>query len=556
MLALVSYFVTSLHAAEPARERLFNDAWRFVRGEVDGGDKADCKDDTWRKLSLPHDWSIESDFSEEFASCTGYLPGGIGWYRKHFTLPESSAGKRVYVRFEGVYRNSDVWLNGQHLGSRPSGYTDFEYDLTSHLLPAGGENVIAVKVAREQVADSRCYPGTGIYRDVWLTMVDPVHVARHGTFLTTPVVTDEEAMVNSVCEVANDSNKESEVTVTARVCDAEGHTVSSASSKQVLAAGASWNFPLFHPVEKPQRWSHEDPYLYQVIHRVEVAGRVVDEVTTSLGIRTIRFDANHGFFLNEKPVLIKGVCNHHDAGNLGAVMPRAVLERRLRILKDIGVNAIRCSHNPMQDDLYDLCDRMGLLVMDEAFDEWEMGKRKWVKGRNVGTATRFGYNEAFKAWAVPDVEAMVWGRPTRSAWRRCWTSRAITIRKPPMTRTTLHSREESSSAVKMATRWPPGMRSLTSHLSAASISGQVSISSARPIAGRRTAATRGCSIPQASSNRSDSSARRYGLLAPCSIWRFITRICAIPGFIGTKSRMKTRLSRWWPIAIYRRSPLN
>ena len=166
--------------------------------------------------------------------------------------------------------------------------------------------------------------------------------------------------------------------------------VATAQRKQVLAAGASWNFPLFHPVAKPRRWSHENPYLYQVIHRVEVAGRVVDEVTTSLGIRTFRSDPDKGFFLYEKPMLIKGVCNHHDAGNLGAVMPRAVLERRLRILKDIGVNAIRCSHNPMQDDLYDLCDRMGFLVMDEAFDEWELGKRKWVKGRNVGATNAIG----------------------------------------------------------------------------------------------------------------------------------------------------------------------
>jgi len=407
VLALLSCFGIPLQAAQPARERLFNEDWRFVRGEVAGGDKANCKDDSWRKLTLPHDWSIEGDFSEEFASCTGYLAGGTGWYRKHFKLPVTSVGMRIYVRFEGVYRNSDVWLNGRHLGSRPNGYIDFEYDLTPHLVPAGGDNVIAVKVAREQVADSRWYPGSGIYRDVWLTMVDPVHVVRHGTFVTTPVVTDEEAMVNSVCEVANESVKESEVTMTALVCDTDGHTVSSASSRQVVAAGASWNFALFHPVGKPRRWSHEDPYLYQVIHRVEVAGRVVDEVTTSLGIRTCRFDANHGFFLNEKPMLIKGVCNHHDAGNFGAVMPRAVLERRLRILKDIGVNAIRCSHNPMQDNLYDLCDRMGFLVMDEAFDEWEIGKRKWVKGRNVGTATRFGYNEAFKEWAVRDVEAMV-----------------------------------------------------------------------------------------------------------------------------------------------------
>lgn len=389
------------------RESLFNEGWVFHRGDLEGAEKESFDDSGWRSLDLPHDWSIESDYSPEFASATGYLPGGTGWYRKEFSLPGQASGKRVYLRFEGVYRNSDVWLNGVHLGSRPNGYIDFEYDLSPHLKPNGERNVVAVRVAREDVADSRWYPGTGIYRDVWLTVVDPVHVTRHGVFATTPQISGSHAEVNSVCEVVNQSGEARRIVVRAEVADAEGTVVSRAETSRRLEPGESWSYPLYHPVESPRVWSVEDPYLYRITHRIEVDGEVVDEVATPLGIREFRFDADDGFFLNGKPMLIKGVCNHHDAGNLGAAVPRAVLERRLRLLKEIGVNAIRCSHNPMQDDLYELCDELGFLVMDEAFDEWEIGKRKWVKGRNVGRAERFGYSEDFEEWAVRDLEAMV-----------------------------------------------------------------------------------------------------------------------------------------------------
>ncbi len=391
-------------APASARERLFNDGWRFHLGDAVGAEKTDFTDASWRTLDLPHDWSIEGEFSEEHASATGYLPGGTGWYRKHFVLPADTQGRRVFLRFEGVYRNSDVWLNGHHLGHRAYGYIDFEYDLTPHLRAPGQDNVLAVRVARENVADSRWYPGTGIYRDTWLTVVDPVHVTRHGTFITTPAIDAEVAEVNSSCEVRNDSASAAAITVTAEVFDAEGHRVVAATRTQKIEAGAQWAFPLYHPVAKPRRWDVVDPYLYQVVHTVSVGDRVVDTVRTPLGIRDFRFDANTGFFLNGRNLKIKGVCIHHDAGNTGAVVPRAVLERRLRILRDIGVNAIRCSHNPMADDLYELCDELGFLVMDETFDEWELGKRKWVKGRNVGTAERAGYSDDFETWAVRDTE--------------------------------------------------------------------------------------------------------------------------------------------------------
>ncbi|MCP5542731.1 MAG: glycoside hydrolase family 2 protein [Akkermansiaceae bacterium] len=389
-----------------AREALFTRDWRFHLGDVATAETPDFDDVSWRNLDLPHDWSIEGEFSPGHASGTGFLPGGTGWYRKTFKLPEDSAGKRVFLRFEGVYRNSTVWINGKLLGERPHGYIDFEYDLTPHLNQPGADNTVAVKVAREEVADSRWYPGTGIYRDVWLTVLDPVHVTRHGVFLTTPAVTDDIAEVNSTCEVVNQSAETAEVTVSAEVRTADGMVVSAARTTRSLAAGASWQYPLYHPVPNPRRWDVDVPYLYQVMHRVSVGDQVVDEVVTPLGIRTFRFDADKGFFLNGRPLLIKGVCNHHDAGNLGAAVPRAVLERRLRILKEMGANAIRCSHNPMEDHLYQLCDELGFLMMDEAFDEWEIGKRKWVKGRNHGHADRFGYSEDFEEWAVRDAAAM------------------------------------------------------------------------------------------------------------------------------------------------------
>lgn len=395
------------HGAAADRERLFNDGWLFHLGALEGAEKPDFADAAWRALDLPHDWSIEGEFSEDHASATGYLPGGTGWYRKHFTLPADTEGRRVFLRFEGVYRNSDVWLNGHHLGHRPYGYIDFEYDLTPHLRAPGRPNVLAVRVARENIADSRWYTGTGIYRDTWLTVLDPVHVVRHGTFLTTPAIDDEVAEATSSCEVKNTSASAADITVTAEVLDAEGRRVVGATSTQRLAPGETWAFPLYHPVAKPRRWDVSAPYLYQVVHTVSVGDRVVDTVRTPLGIRDFRFDADTGFYLNGRNLKIKGVCIHHDAGNTGAVVPRAVLERRLRILRDIGVNAIRCSHNPMADDLYELCDELGFLVMDETFDEWELGKRKWVKGRNVGTAERAGYNEDFENWAVRDTEAAV-----------------------------------------------------------------------------------------------------------------------------------------------------
>ena len=336
------------HAAPPRlaqatveREQRFTRNWLFWLCYRACAEKSDFPEDGWRPLDLPHDWSVEAGFQPEGnASCTGYLPGGIGWYRKRFVLPREAAGKQVFLRFEGVYRHSDVWLNGVHLGGRPNGYIDFEYDLTAYLRARDEENVVAVRVARQNVADSRWYPGTGIYRDTWLTVTDPVHITRHGTFATAPVVDSERAEVNSTCEVRNGLAVDATVTVTATVLDATGQRMGQETGSHDVAAGQTWVFSLYHPVAKPRLWDVNDPYLYRIVHTVSVGGQTHDEVSTPLGIRSARFDANQGFFLNGRHVIFKGVCIHHDAGNLGAAVPRAVLERRLRLLKGIGVNAI------------------------------------------------------------------------------------------------------------------------------------------------------------------------------------------------------------------------
>lgn len=409
VFALLSSLIsTASGAAESPRVRAnFDNGWRFHLGDVDGAAAPDFADAEWRTLDLPHDWSAEADFSPEAASGTGFLPGGVGWYRKSFTLPESARGNHFLIELDGVSRNSDVWINGVHLGHRPNGYVHFHYDLTPHLKFGDTENVIAVRCQRENVADSRWYPGTGIYRHVWLTQTGPVRVAPWGVFVTTPRVTSDAADVNAATEIVNDTDDEAVVEVTSRIVDGQGESVAEVASTKRVPAGGQVTFADWQKLPQPALWSPASPTLYQLVTQVRVAGELIDEITTPFGVRTFRFDPDDGFFLNGAPLLLKGVCAHHDGGVVGAAVPEAVWRRRLEAVKDLGANAVRCSHNPMAPEFYDLCDELGLLVMDEAFDEWEIGKRKWVQGRNVGQARRFGYSEAFEEWAQRDLAAMV-----------------------------------------------------------------------------------------------------------------------------------------------------
>ncbi|WP_425400595.1 glycoside hydrolase family 2 TIM barrel-domain containing protein [Aeoliella sp.] len=408
-LALLISFAgaaTLLAEDSPRTHQKFDNDWRFHLGDIDGASQLEFDDSPWRTIRLPHDWSVEQPFSQDHASGTGYLPGGVGWYRKTFNAPSEWQDREVAIHFDGVYRDSEVWINGQSLGTRPYGYAPFSYRLTPHL-KLGEENVIAVKVTRNEVADSRWYPGSGIYRHVSITVTDPTHVDHWGTFVTTPRVTQNRADVLVSNEVTNRRGKDVELRVSTTLVDPSGEPLSEQSSTTTIAGKSNETLAHWHRVDQPQRWSVDTPQLYTAITRIYAGEELIDEVRTRFGIRTFNFHPEQGFYLNGEPMLIKGLCMHHDAGVVGAAVPDKVLEYRLQLAKSLGANAIRCSHNPMADELYSLCDEIGLLVMDEAFDEWELGKRKWVKGRNVGQAKRFGYNKDFEEWAERDIEAMV-----------------------------------------------------------------------------------------------------------------------------------------------------
>ena len=392
----------------PVRERrAFDEQWRFHKGDLAGAESANFDDTEWRAVRLPHDWSIEGPCSPDNASGTGYLPGGIGWYRRRFVLGDAVKGRRVFIEFDGVYRDSDVWINGRLLGHRPYGYSSFEYDLTADLNFTARGNVLAVRVDHKEAGDSRFYTGSGIYRHVWLNIVQPVHVAHWGAFVHTPMVRAAEALVSAEATVVNESGADAAIRVVTAIQDSAGAERATMTVEGRLDKGASRTFAQQGTITSPKLWSMKEPNLYTAVTRVFTGGTLSDEYRTEFGVRSIRFDHDSGFFLNEQPIKLKGVCLHHDLGALGAAFSEPVLERRLKTLQSLGVNAIRCSHNPMSPELYSLCDRLGLVVMDEAFDEWSGAKNKWIKGWNAGTPGKAGYHEAFEEWGVRDLQDMV-----------------------------------------------------------------------------------------------------------------------------------------------------
>ena len=383
----------------------FNDGWLF-RLEDDSTFKQKAYEDTkWRKLDLPHDWSIEGQISPDLASCTGYLPGGIGWYRKHFKVSDKQA--RHYIYFEGVYNRSEVYLNGHLLGKRPNGYISFLYDLTPYL-KEGEDNVLAVRVDHSRSADSRWYTGSGIYRDVWMVSAGDIHFAQWGIGWKATSLTDRRATVAVDVEVQKHVEASGKLEVKTSLFDAEGKEVAKASRKIADGKVGTAKETLTLRMNKPNRWDLDTPYLYTLKTELLADGKLIDAAETNVGLRTLEFDPNKGFALNGRWMKVKGVCLHHDAGVLGAVVPPEVWERRLLNLKKyIGVNAIRLSHNPQAPVLYDLCDRLGLLVMDEASDEWEFPKRKWIKGWNKGEPGYQGSYDFFEEWIERDVTDMV-----------------------------------------------------------------------------------------------------------------------------------------------------
>ena len=374
----------------------FDSGWRFHLGDASGAQASTFDDTSWTELDVPHDWSIALPFNQGSASGAGggYLDGGTGWYRKTFSLPASSSGQKLFVQFDGVYMDSTVWLNGTEICARPYGYSSFECDLTANA-KVGDSNVLAVRV-NNQLPSSRWYSGSGIYRHVWLKTVNAIHVAYTGARITTPQISATSATVNITVSVQNDTQVDQSVTVTSSVRDHAGTEVGTATADaSTVSATKSADVAQSVNVANPELWSTSAPTLYSVVTTLSGGGAVVDTYTTSFGIRSFAFDANSGFSLNGQSMKINGVCLHHDLGSLGTAVNRRAIEKRLELLKDMGANAIRTSHNPPAPELLEIADRLGFLVMDEAFDMW------------YGSKTQYDYARFFRQWASTDIADMV-----------------------------------------------------------------------------------------------------------------------------------------------------
>ena len=416
---LTSFFVLLMMAGQTQGQVSFghaeklNKGWRFLRmdaawniAEQPGMKEKDFDDSRWRRVDLPHDWGVELPMSPDKGSCQGYLPGGVAWYRLHVDMAPGQSSRFVY--FEGVYNHSEVYLNGHLLGKRPSGFASFMYDMTPYL--EQGDNVLAVRVDHGQEFDSRWYTGSGIYRNVWLVTAPQVHLAQWGTAYRLTRINEKRAELAVDVETADDRTVKSalRLSATVQLCDSEGRVV--ATTKTSIGSQEKKTVAL--TVKNPQRWTLERPYLYTLrtvlnAPKAEDGLSVNDTSVVRVGLRTLDFSPDKGFALNGQWMKVKGVCVHDDAGVLGTAVPKEVWRRRLLELKSIGVNAIRMSHNPHAPEVYDLCDEVGLLVMDEASDEWEFPKRKWMKGWNAGVPEFQGTYTYFNEWIDRDVADMV-----------------------------------------------------------------------------------------------------------------------------------------------------
>ena len=392
--------------AQDSRAVSFDAHWRFKKENPAGAEKPTYVDDRWRKLDLPHDWSIEDlpvqipdsivgPFSKGAVSGRdgGFLVGGTAWYRKRFVLDKNAVGKQTYITFDGVYMNADVWINGHHLGNHPNGYTSFSYDLTPYLLPPGKANVIAVQVKNEGV-NSRWYSGSGIYRHVWLTTVNPLHIDLWSTYITTPSVTDRQATVSVETTIRTKSGK-APFTVLTRLYDPAGKLAGTDEQSITAISDNVTHLTQTISVANPVRWSVDKPALYMATVQILQGGKRVDELTTSFGIRTISFDTKTGFTLNGESLKLRGGCIHHDNGPLGTAAIDRAETRKIELLKQQGYNAVRMSHNPPSPQLLAACDRLGLLVIDEAFDMW------------VRPKTPADYHLYFRQWWQRDLQSML-----------------------------------------------------------------------------------------------------------------------------------------------------
>lgn len=383
-------------SVSPREKICFNDNWSFSLSDNPKASDTDFDDKEWRVLNLPHDWAIEGDFSKDNPSGTGggALPGGTGWYRKTFIPSNEDSDKIIRIDFDGIYMNSEVFINGQSLGKRPYGYISFGYDITPYL-KWDEKNVIAVRVDNSEQPNSRWYSGCGIYRNVWLTKTNPVHVDEWGTYVTTSEISNDNATLNIVTTVQNSGKNNETVTLKSILNDMDGSIVAETESSVSVVAGQKSDISHTLNISSPELWDIENPYLYSLVTEVIKDGKCIDRYTTTTGVRDFKFDAEKGFILNGKQTKINGVCMHHDLGCLGAAVNTRAIERQLQILKEMGCNGIRCSHNPPAPELLDLCDKMGFIVMDEAFDMWR--KRK----------TPHDYARYFNEWHEKDLRDFI-----------------------------------------------------------------------------------------------------------------------------------------------------
>ena len=395
LLLIVQIEINAENPAQNNKRSLMVFNWKFQLGDVEGAEKISFDDNNWRNLDIPHDWSIEREINKDAPAGGngGYFPTGIGLYRKHFKVTENDLNKTIWVEFDGVYMNSDVWINGNHLGMHPYGYTSFYYDLTPYLNE--GENIIAVKVDNSQQPNSRWYSGSGIYRNVWLVKQDPLHIAHWGVYVTTPEVSNEFAVVDFKTKIDNEYKSSKKGKLLSIIVDEKGNEVAKSEIPFSIEPGKTIELSQQLKVDTPALWSVDSPSLYKLHQTVVEGENSIDNLTTTVGIRKIEYDVNKGFLLNGEHVKMNGVCLHHDGGSVGAAVPIGIWRNRFKKLKEMGCNAIRCSHNPPAPEFLDLCDEMGFLVMDEAFDEWKIGKREHA------------YHRYFDEWHKKDLISML-----------------------------------------------------------------------------------------------------------------------------------------------------
>jgi beta-galactosidase len=397
VIVLLLSLVINIKAQENIqRKQLFNDNWKFYLGDTPGASCNDFIDKSWRDLDLPHDWSIEGklDRKNPTGGAGGYFPAGIGWYRKKINVPSNWKGKHVSIYFEGVYMNSEVFINGISLGVHPYGFKSFSYDLTPYL-NINKENVLSVRVDNSQQINCRWYSGSGIYRNVWLIVTNPIHVANWGVGITTPEVSSEKATVQIKTIIKNETELPQSIILKTQL---SGENAKDAGSNQInieLSANSEKEINQTITVSKPLLWTPETPHLYQAQVRILKNNKLIDNTKTNFGLRSIKYTTENGFQLNGKTVKINGGCVHHDNGCLGAAAFNRAEERRVELLKAAGFNAIRTSHNPPSEEFLDACDRIGMLVIDEAFDGWKESKNK------------YDYSVYFNNWWQRDLESMV-----------------------------------------------------------------------------------------------------------------------------------------------------